>query len=77
MAHWVNVWAAGDYVGRWLWTPARDEALPALAVEPAAFEGKPTQHVPDYRDLCLGADAHTHYFDLENTVMVGELRALI
>jgi len=77
VAHWVNVWAAGDYVGRWLWTHARDEALPALAVEPEAFEGKPTQHVPDYRDLCLGADAHTHYFDLENTVMLGELRTLV
>jgi hypothetical protein len=77
VSHWVNVWAAGDYVGRWLWTLARDEALPPLAVEPAAFEGKPTQHVPDYRDLCLGTDAHTHYFDLDNEVMRRELRALV
>jgi len=77
VAHWVNVWGAGDYVGRWLWTQARDPTIPALAVDPQAYEGKPTQRVPDYRDLCLGADAHTHYFDLDNKVMLGELRALV
>lgn len=77
VAHWVNVWAAGDYVGRWLWTAATDTALPPLAVDPVAYDGKPTQQAPDYRDLCLGADAHTHYFDLDNTVMLAELRTLV
>ena len=77
VAHWVNVWGAGDYVGRWLWTAARDPAIPALAVDPQAYEGKPVQRVPDYRDLCLGADAHTHYFDLDNKVMLDELRTLV
>lgn len=77
VAHWVNVWAAGDYVGRWLWTPERDAALPALAVDASAYDGKPTQQAPDYRDLCLGADAHTHYFDLDNAVMLAELRTLV
>jgi hypothetical protein len=77
VASWVNVWGAGDYVGRWLWSPVRDAALPPLAVDPQAYEGKPVQQVPDYRDLCLGAEAHTHYFDLENAVMLGELRALV
>ncbi|MBC7994474.1 MAG: hypothetical protein H7Z15_14690, partial [Rhizobacter sp.] len=77
VAHWVNVWAAGDYVGRWLWTTARDPALPALSVDAAAYDGKPTQQAPDYRDLCLGADAHTHYFDLDNAVMLAELRTLV
>jgi len=77
VAHWVNLWGAGDYVGRWLWTAARDPAIPALAVDPQAYEGKPVQRVPDYRDLCLGADAHTHYFDLDNKVMLDELRTLV
>jgi hypothetical protein len=77
VASWVNVWGAGDYVGRWLWSPARDAAMPALAVDPQAYEGKPVQQAPDYRDVCLGADAHTHYFDLDNAVMLGELRALV
>ena len=77
VAHWVNVWGAGDYVGRWLWTAAHDPAIPALAVDPQAYEGKPVQRVPDYRDLCLGADAHTHYFDLDNKVMLDELRTLV
>lgn len=77
VAHWVNVWGAGDYVGRWLWSPARDPTLPALAVEERAYEGTPTQQVPAWRDLCLGADAHTHYFDLDNAVMLTELRTLV
>jgi hypothetical protein len=77
VAHWVNVWGAGDYVGRWLWSAARDAALPPLAVDDAAYGGVPTQQVPLYRDLCLGADAHTHYFELDNEVMLAELRALV
>jgi len=77
VASWVNVWGAGDYVGRWLWSPARDPLLPALAVDPQAYEGTPIQLAPHYRDICLGADAHTHYFDLDNAVMLGELRALV
>jgi len=76
LAHWVNVWAAGDYVGRWLWTPASDAALPPLAVDPVAYTGQPVQQVPDWRDLCLGADAHTHYFELDNVVVLAELRSL-
>jgi hypothetical protein len=77
VASWVNVWGAGDYVGRWLWSPARDPAFPALAVAPEAYEGQPVQQAPHYRDLCLGVDAHNHYFDLDNAVMLGELRALV
>jgi hypothetical protein len=76
VAHWVNVWAAGDYVGRWLWTAASDEALPPLAVDPAAYGGQPVQQPPDWRDRCLGADAHTHYFELESVVVLAELKAL-
>ncbi|HET7795454.1 MAG TPA: hypothetical protein VFL64_18860, partial [Rhizobacter sp.] len=77
VASWVNVWGAGDYVGRWLWSPARDTVLPALSVDPQAYEGTPVQQTPHYRDVCLGADAHTHYFELDNAVMLGELRALV
>jgi hypothetical protein len=54
-----------------------DAALPTLAVDDTAYDGKPTQQAPVYRDLCLGADAHTHYFELDNAVMLAELRALI
>ncbi|MEO8155422.1 MAG: hypothetical protein ABI605_20330 [Rhizobacter sp.] len=77
VASWVNVWGAGDYVGRWLWSPAVDATLPALAVEDQAYDGKPTQQAPIYRDLCLGPEAHTHYFELDNEVMMAELRALV
>ncbi len=61
--------AASDFV--------RDAVLPPLAVDPQAYEGVPTQQAPNYRDLCMGSDAHTHYFDLDNSVMLAELRTLI
>lgn len=77
VAHWVNVWASGDYVGRWLWTRASDPALPPLAVDTAAYDGLPLQQPPVWRDRCLGADAHTHYFDLDNPVVLAELRLLV
>ncbi|RIX80821.1 hypothetical protein [Acidovorax cavernicola] len=57
VARWVNLYTAGDYVGRWLWgaddkgyTP--DQAPPAWRTE--------AEH-----EECLGLGAHTHYFDLD------------
>lgn len=82
VSRWVNVWGSGDYVGRWLWSTERDEALPTLAVSPSAYEpGLAVQNDPgshaSFRDLCLGADAHTHYFEVDQQAMVAELQRLL
>jgi hypothetical protein len=47
---WINAYGSGDYVGRYLWgAPSPDRWIPRRA------EG---QH-----EFCVGALAHTHYFD--------------
>ena len=68
VSRWVNAYRSGDYVGRYLWLP----------------EGAPHRFRPGARswdsqrrrcDLCVGAGAHTHYWD--SRLIARELDALI
>jgi hypothetical protein len=68
VARWVNLWGSGDYVGRWLWATATDVHPQALQ-RPAADFSKAPSTGPTWRDECLGAEAHTHYFELEKTAV--------
>ena len=54
---WVNLYTAGDYVGRWLWG-ADDKSYVQVSVPPAWCAT--AEH-----EACLGRGAHTHYFDLD------------
>jgi len=54
---WVNLYTAGDYVGRWLWGPD-DKSYAQVSVPPAWCAT--AEH-----EACLGLGAHTHYFDLD------------
>lgn len=74
---WINAYTAGDYVGRWLWSrPAREPSdLSDALVDQVVSQddvylpapAQPTQNpLPQgWRewDVCLGAGAHTHYFE--------------
>ena len=53
VTRWFDIWGAGDYVGRWLWS--NDELQPA--------EG--THHDQRCSEASIGDEAHTHYFELE------------
>ena len=79
--HWSNLWGSGDYVGRWLWSRP-DPSRPApLQVDPASYDG--AEHLGHdsqgrrWKDRCIGADAHTHYFELDQGRVAEELLALI
>lgn len=81
LQHWSNLWGSGDYVGRWLWA-ARDATRPApLQVDAARYDGALQQGRDGmgraWRDRCIGADAHTHYFELEQRLVAEELLALV
>ena len=71
VTRWVNVYRSGDYVGRSLWTPDSDEAhlyVPAARprpIDPVRSEG------------CIGAGAHTHYWDDTAPMVAAELNHLI
>lgn len=62
---WFNAWGAADYVGRWLWSS--DGSLP-LDVAAGAYD-QPVVETDDRRDVCIGATAHTHYFEPEQVVV--------
>jgi hypothetical protein len=78
---WSNLWGSGDYVGRWLWA-ASDATRPApLQVDPERYDGA-AQIGQDgqgraWKDRCIGADAHTHYFELEQRLVAEDLLALL
>ncbi len=81
LQHWSNLWGSGDYVGRWLWA-AGDATRPApLQVDAARYDGAMQQGRDSqgraWKDGCIGADAHTHYFELEQRLVIDELLELV
>jgi hypothetical protein len=84
VVRWVNAYRSGDYVGRWIWRPDacpyQFEALPERA--PWASISAPLPgHSRDVhgkrRELCVGAGAHTHYWDGTAPEIAVELDLLI
>lgn len=68
---WLNGYRSGDYVGRDLWASDEDPAL----YEPgqARIPGQPGAH----SEFCLGAGAHTHYWDNTGQATAAALDGLI
>jgi len=68
--HWVNGYRSGDYIGRFFWT-GRGQWAPwnwrRLSREiPPHGSGQPStppRLSVDTAEFCVGAGAHTHYFD--------------
>lgn len=81
LQRWSNLWGSGDYVGRWLWSAA-DATRPApLQVDAMRYDGAMQQGQDSqgraWKDRCIGADAHTHYFELEQRLVAEELLELV
>ena len=87
---WVNAYATGDYVGRWLWTrpvapPDRsqamiDELASAQDVYVAARKAPQLMTAMGslaQMDVCLGPGAHTHYFDGGQSIVASLVDQLI
>lgn len=88
---WVNAYTTGDYVGRWLWTrpprPGVDVSETIIDERERAgdvYEG--SAQAPDLGrlmgeapecDVCVGAGAHTHYFEADQRAVAGLIDQLI
>ena len=62
LAQWINAYRAGDYVGRSIWTAQTEPTM----LRVATVTGDALVAVQQDRgrtEFCLGAGAHTHYFD--------------
>ncbi|MEG4110100.1 hypothetical protein [Microcoleus sp. S13_C5] len=85
LEQWVNTYNSGDYVGRYLWRKSKSEANEKkLAREEKLF--KPSSSLEDkdnisekgkYREFCLGAGAHTHYWNATTNRVADEINRLI
>jgi hypothetical protein len=73
---WVNAGRAGDYVGRFIWTPPdRGERFGVARV---GEDGKVVaSRSGDRTEFCLGAGAHTHYFANDAVALAVEMDRLI
>jgi len=68
LAHWINMYGAGDYVGRRVFQ--ENDATDQFSQEiPAAL--------PPAADVCVGALAHTHYLDGKAPLVNSVLRTLV
>lgn len=80
LARWSNLWGSGDYVGRWLWAQPDGTRPVPLQVDAARYEGRPALGQDEqgrrWKDVCIGADAHTHYFELGQPAVAAELLEL-
>jgi len=81
LQRWSNLWGSGDYVGRWLWAVGDGTRPAPLQVDAARYDGAMQQGHDSqgraWRDRCIGADAHTHYFEVEQRFVAEELLALV
>jgi hypothetical protein len=77
---WVNCYRSGDYVGRFLW---RTDACEYLWTEdcrgtpPSAPEQFNSTDGSGRLEFCIGAGAHTHYWDRTAGIVAAELDRLI
>jgi hypothetical protein len=73
---WVNACRAGDYVGRFLWTP--DKSPAAFGVAVIGADGRvEASRAGDRAEFCLGAGAHTHYFSNDAVALAAEIERLV
>jgi hypothetical protein len=76
---WTNTFRSGDYVGRYLWrSNHRPEQWHKVQFDQEELLSYPTQDPNlNRREFCLGAGAHTHYWDATAPEVAQEIDRLI
>ena len=88
LTRWVNAYRSGDYVGRAIWRQTVDgcdwlyRAAPSDAATRFVGDVPPVTYVSEdahrsRRELCIGAGAHTHYWDATAKAIAVELDLLL
>ena len=63
VTYWLNGYRSGDYVGRALWEDLIDSSRFAAGPLPNKFVPDDLKAKKSFGEFCVGAGAHTHYFD--------------
>ncbi len=70
LSYWVNAYRSADYVGRYIWRPDQCDFLWDPGVTSMREDGLGYE-------VCIGAGAHTHYFDEWALEVAAYLDALV
>ncbi len=76
VVEWVNACRSGDYVGRFIWTPAGDSRRFDIAGIDSAGRVD-ARRAGNRTEFCLGAGAHTHYFSNDAQALAAEIDRLV
>jgi hypothetical protein len=63
VTYWLNGYRSGDYVGRALWEDLMSTPRFSAGPLPKTFVSSDLKAAKPYGEFCVGAGAHTHYFD--------------
>jgi hypothetical protein len=63
VSYWLNGYRSGDYVGRALWEDLIATPRFIAGPSPKTFVSADLKNGKLYGEFCVGAGAHTHYFD--------------
>jgi hypothetical protein len=63
VTYWLNGYRSGDYVGRALWEDLIESPRFSAGPSPATFVTADLKSEKPFGEFCVGAGAHTHYFD--------------
>ena len=84
---WVNAYRSGDYIGRYLWRPERCtfsyDTVDGKIAQPWQIDAyqraiaSVTDDPVTRREFCIGAGAHTHYWDRTAPQIAAQLDQLI
>ena len=76
LTEWVNACRSGDYVGRFIWTsPDEQDGYKVAAVD--ANGNVRARRAEGRTEFCLGAGAHTHYFNNDAIALAIEIDRLV
>src|SRR5207244_2642359 len=80
VVRWINAYRSGDYIGRYLWRTVPCGYLWASDLGGVPFDAPARSVSSDGRqrtEFCIGAGAHTHYWDRTAPTIAMELDRLI
>ena len=80
VVRWINAYRSGDYIGRYLWRTSPCGYLWASDLGAVPFDAPAASVSSDGRqraEFCIGAGAHTHYWDRTAPTIALELDRLI
>jgi hypothetical protein len=77
LEQWVNAYCSGDYIGRYLWRSSTTNEKKLFKPSSSVEKTENISEKDKYREFCLGAGAHTQYWNATANRVADEINRLI